>query len=195
MTDTHNKTENDDLRGAYHEAGHAVAFYASGWHLRPGFQITAVFLRNADGQGCSPHCSFTPPAGIRAQAERVMVDLAGLIAEKHYADEKRRGQASSLLAACRKLDASIRDPDPSLAWTDATAAIYKLNDLCNKSGAPASWEKKATKIVNKIERGMLRNRSAIEAVAEHLLKTRRMTGDEINICLKNGDVVHRFNFA
>ncbi len=163
--------DTDDKRGAYHEAGHVVAFYAAGWHLRQDCELKGVYLRNADGRPSAPHCCMKRPDDIRGQIAPVMVDLAGLIAEKHYADAIRQSQASSVLDACAKLDLGKfpAGQDLSLATEDATKAICKLNALCDRQWSSERKAQEAAKLMDKIEQGLLINGSAIEAVAARLM--------------------------
>lgn len=188
-------TYTDDIRGAYHEAGHVVAFYALGWHLRPDCELVGVYLRDAAGRSCAPHCNMKHPDDIRGQIAPVMVDLAGLIAEKHYADAIRQSQASSVLDACAKLDPRKfpAEQDLSLATEDAVNAICKLTALCDQQWSSERKAQEAAKLLDKVEQGLLINGSAIEAVAARLMQARSMTSDELKDLLGIDGMVRRID--
>ena len=143
--------EDDLLSIAFHEAGHAVAAFALGVPVR-----LASIVPDEDG---APHVIWAKIQDFCWQ-NRVIILLAGGIAQRHHNPESRRGDADDLQQAVDTIDRLAR-PNDHRKWFAALA--QEAEDIITRW-----WP-------------------AVEALAEALMQQRTMSGREVTACiLKTG---------
>jgi hypothetical protein len=155
---TERKANADDERSAYHEAGHAVVGYQFGWYLRRG----GVRI----GADAATH--HRTPEGLYTERSRVMVALAGWVADAKFLGVK------SLVAYDEILDAVKHLPSDT-SWDPfaIAAEVLKADPLINRRAARAwvrRYERETVALINEP-----RVWSAVERVADALVRRRQLS--------------------
>jgi len=142
---------------AYHEAGHAVAAFALKVPVRQ-----ATIVPDGDILGHVRHSKLGGAGRNPRRAERrVIIALAGDIAERHHNPHRRRGDARDLGKAIDIIDRLARSDDHLKKWFHRKKWLAEL-------------EKEAADLI-------LSDRwwPTVEAVAKALVQRRTLTGKEV----------------